>query len=1270
MLEQGNVTIVETCLAVLLDAAVKGAVVLGVGGLLALVLRRYSAALRHLVWFGAAVGALAMPLLSTALPEWHVLPDWLHVRAESVAESRPALATASPEAPAGVVAPEGLSSSPPPSGDAEPPRRGEPASGKTTAAVQQGEAANAAAGSRGPWWLLALLVWSTGALAALAPFVAGLWSLRRLERMSRRIAIGPLAARMRRLATRIGLRREVRLLLSEHRTMPMHWGILRPRLLLPAAAEAWPANRLRLVLLHELAHARRRDCLQQLVAELLCALYWFNPLVWVARARMRVEREVACDDLVLRAGFAPSDYAQELLHLATGHRTPGLVARGAIAMARPSRLESRLRAVLDGGRNRRGAGRASLGLAGLVLLAALPPLAMARANGPELPATEVERMAEADALATEDAVSEPQEETGTLELEARAVGVDGTPLETCSITFWTAVEYEGAEEPAEIESPLSVWFDPAARRMWEPVHHFSTGDRATKEGLAPGTYRVTAFPGHRDPTQLGVSEEIVLDGSEKHTIVIVPMQDGPALTIEVVDAETGAPIDSPFLFLSRADGLSVTRWSSGSWSFRPQGGVHMFASLAPGRYTLLAGKRAYRHGEPDYVAENASLEIELTSSVDRTVTVKLRETWPDEEETARRWPWVVTGTVTDANGRPLEGVTLHANTGWGTLRPTGETKTDAEGRYTLRFLPGMHMLDEETGEWTANLQAATIHPELPGFFERNLHRQGDLRMADSLPPEDERFGASPDQIVLPDEPHRLDFVMVPGVTLSGLVVDHEGVPVAGQHVSLLADELWPSSSVLHWESTDADGRFTISPVPTSLEVWFEHGDATSDRLTFDEPGLRRIELRLTRDPATKAPRLEVVEPAETPRPPYAGRAQVVDGETGAPVEHFSLQQGRPDPRQPDEILWYGKRKIVGGYRDGFFRIEHPDVVEGTVRLRVLADGYVPGIVVAETEDGLVPELLVVRLERGEPVRGLVLDHLGRPVAGAKVFLAPPTATYVTNGRTDIEGAGHLRTDAEGRFVLEGGRGEDTPPVVVLTPELHAWLTPVSEPGAELLIELPRPAELVVRYDVADDDALTRLRLQLKTWEMADWKGVLECTERKTVENGGEVVFRGLTPGVYDFSRDKNLRVGELGFGAMCDRRTLTLAPGERKVVELTRPKGATISGEVLGLENTEAPGAFVYIRAAEATGDPRGEDWKLTTFDGRTCGRDGAFRTARLAPGKYTAVVHAYEPLRDEERYRTGWKLPDFVGLLRFTIPEEGEPKPLRIPVEPYSSGR
>src|SRR6185369_11018589 len=146
----------------------------------------------------------------------------------------------------------------------------------------------------------------------------------------------------------------------------------------------------RAVLLHELGHAKRWDCLTQLLAQLACAAYWFNPLVWVAWKRMQVERERACDDLVLAAGSRASAYAEHLLRTASALPPMRFISAAAIAMARPSALEERLRAILDTHRSR-GSLRSKT-LAGTLFLLALlmVPVACLQAQQPAPVAVPVE----------------------------------------------------------------------------------------------------------------------------------------------------------------------------------------------------------------------------------------------------------------------------------------------------------------------------------------------------------------------------------------------------------------------------------------------------------------------------------------------------------------------------------------------------------------------------------------------------------------------------------------------------------------------------------------------------------------------------------------------------------------------------------------------------------------------------------------------------------------------------------------------------------------
>ena len=122
-------------------------------------------------------------------------------------------------------------------------------------------------------------------------------------------------------------------------------GLFRSVVMLPPQAAAWTVEARYAALVHEFTHIRRRDRLTQALAQVACAIYWFNPLVWHAATALGRERERACDDEVLRLGARPSDYATLLLDLA---RKPGLpwLPATALSMARRSAIEGRLLMIL------------------------------------------------------------------------------------------------------------------------------------------------------------------------------------------------------------------------------------------------------------------------------------------------------------------------------------------------------------------------------------------------------------------------------------------------------------------------------------------------------------------------------------------------------------------------------------------------------------------------------------------------------------------------------------------------------------------------------------------------------------------------------------------------------------------------------------------------------------------------------------------------------------------------------------------------------------
>jgi hypothetical protein len=178
----------------------------------------------------------------------------------------------------------------------------------------------------------------------------------------------------------------------------------------------------------------------------------------------------------------------------------------------------------------------------------------------------------------------------------------------------------------------------------------------------------------------------------------------------------------------------------------------------------------------------------------------------------------------------------------------------------------------------------------------------------------------------------------------------------------------------------------------------------------------------------------------------------------------------------------------------------------------------------------------------------------------------------------------------------------------------------------------------------------------------------------TCGNGGTLEVDGLPPGEYDVCRWIDaLRVGDIGQGGMLDRRfAYKIEAGKTAKLEFVRTKGCPISGQVVGLKEAGAPGAFVNIRPEQATGVPFAEaDWKLAFFDAVATGPDGQFKTSRISPGTYMVTAEAYKP---EPRtsgsggiVETGIRLPNLLGKTKVVLPESGEVKPIRIELAPLS---
>ena len=338
----------DPLLKFLVDTTMKGFVIFAVAGLFAFCLRRKSAAVRCFVWSMAIVGCLIVPLFSFVLPKWElsILPVETPV---PIAQSQ--------------LSPKPISSIPITSTQPQP---------------------NSVTGQSNPltalhWTDWMVIAWAGAGLFLLIRLIVGIGAVWHISARSNNFSRAVEQCRS-------NWNQPANVRLSNRITVPMVWGFLRPVILLPVDADQWQTERLRAVLLHELAHIKRWDWVMQTIAQVTCAVYWFNPLVWFAVRWMRIEAEQACDDQVLNAGYQSTEYAQLLLDITRNVKIEKATSRAAVAIARSSKIERRLRTVLAENLNRHPMTKVAAGIGLLIFICFAVPMGamrLAQAINPE-----------------------------------------------------------------------------------------------------------------------------------------------------------------------------------------------------------------------------------------------------------------------------------------------------------------------------------------------------------------------------------------------------------------------------------------------------------------------------------------------------------------------------------------------------------------------------------------------------------------------------------------------------------------------------------------------------------------------------------------------------------------------------------------------------------------------------------------------------------------------------------------------------------------------
>jgi beta-lactamase regulating signal transducer with metallopeptidase domain/peroxiredoxin len=684
-------------------AALRVTLVLLVALCIAVVLRRASAAVRHRVYGLALVATLVVPIVWAAVPAWPVAV----VEAEPAVEPVRGVAVSSGQsipmnAPRSIVifrpAPvaPAVAIDPLPSGE-RPRTADDPLEEPASAEVTSREAASPMAPPVDVWraWgNRVVALWLTGVLVGLVYIGTGVVSAWCLLRRTEPVRDGDWLADLNELSVKSRIR-GVSLVSIERSMSPVAWGWLRPRVVVPRESFSWSAERRRSVLLHELAHVSRGDWWWQMLSNVVVAVWWFHPLVWLVAVQLRKTSEEAADDFVVTAGQAPARYAEELLSIASSLARTRWMGP-AQAMFRSPKLEARLRAILDPRRNRRLLSR-KVSLATLaVALAAIVPLATLTPTRIQAePAAAANKQGEGKAKA-DAPVAEPKGDTAKTPAALVAGATSGTQTQRLLVRVLAAETGKPvakadlrirARAPGKQLPMLKQRFTLKTNEQGEAVIEFPASARLqsftldTKAaGLVPqhlywsGEHKAIAFP-----------EDKVIRLQPATTIggVVQDAAGKPIAGAEVVITYPATESDMKNYYYHLERGLKTDE--GGRWS----------SSRIPHDMTDMG----IRIKHPDFI------EGQVSALANRSKLLEKQDVL-----TLHGGPQLA-GQIVDEQGKPLAGAEILLGTATYDQNKR-ETRSDAEGRFALKNCkPGPSFVTVQHPTHAPELQRVDIAAE-------------------------------------------------------------------------------------------------------------------------------------------------------------------------------------------------------------------------------------------------------------------------------------------------------------------------------------------------------------------------------------------------------------------------------------------------------------------------------------------------------------------------------------------------------------------------------
>jgi beta-lactamase regulating signal transducer with metallopeptidase domain len=446
-----------------------------------------------------------------------------------------------------------------------------------------------------PWTTLALVVWFMGSASWLALLVLRLGRFRKLLRNAR-AAPEWLKAETRTLGSKLGLSRvpELRVLPGAVSPMIFAFGsqplILLPQDLLPSVSQ----EGMRSLLAHELAHLRRRDHWVRVVELLATCLYWWLPLVWWVRRRLRNAEEECCDAWVVWAlPETEASYAEALVQVVSFlSRSPAILPPVASGVGHFSDLKRRISMVMTGGTPHRLSPRALGVVLGLGLLVPLIPAWAAKDAA--LPLLETTRRGEREKP------DEVADQTYRYEKAEEQLKLDQAALREAELLSLSPAILGEAHSAIEKDKAR---VEAAHQKLVELAHDFpeilkKNGSRpscATCHAPAPGR------PGVKAPTvspapKFKVVEKVDLPNVTRVTVKMAAPNDGLSATDEKTGYKVSVADEGRTLECIRKDGKTVWRTQLGSKATLVrqlsivEGNVRVQESTRARSFDLLSGR--------------------------------------------------------------------------------------------------------------------------------------------------------------------------------------------------------------------------------------------------------------------------------------------------------------------------------------------------------------------------------------------------------------------------------------------------------------------------------------------------------------------------------------------------------------------------------------------------------------------------------------------------------------------------------------------------------